>query len=185
MDPRSLTRTYGGRRERYRPSPRADTGSVSHQPEGSVLLSTSAVVEDSVRDSVGLDPRIPDPEQIAISADGGVVTLRGTVGSFSQRRAAEDDALDLEGVSDVNNELQVRLLRGAPREDADIRGIALQILMWDALVPADLINVKVSDGWVTLTGTVSYQFESDAAYDDVADLICLVAVTNDIKVSNP
>ena len=113
------------------------------------------------------------------------MTLRGTVGSFSQRRAAEDDALDLEGVSDVNNELQVRLLSDSRREDADIRGIALQILMWDALVPADLINVKVSDGWVTLTGSVSYQFESDAAYDDIADLIGVVAVTNDIKVSNP
>jgi hypothetical protein len=33
-------------------------------------------------------------------------------------------------------------------------------------VPADLIDVKVADGWVTLTGDVSYQFESDAAFED-------------------
>jgi osmotically-inducible protein OsmY len=36
-----------------------------------------------------------------------------------------------------------------------------------------------------LTGTVKYQFESDAAYDDVADLYGVTGVTNDLTVVNP
>ena len=146
-------------------------------------MSTNPTIEDEVRDQLVLDPRLPDPEQVAVSADGGAVTLRGTVGSFSQRRHAVDDARNVEGVYDVYDEVKVRLLDEYAREDADIRGIALQILMWDAEVPADLIDVKVDDGWVTLTGDVSYQFESDAAFGDVADMLGVVGVTNSIRVT--
>jgi osmotically-inducible protein OsmY len=145
----------------------------------------NATIEDAVRDALMLDPRIPDPEQVAVAADGGTVTLRGTVGSFRQRRAAVGDANEVDGVDDVYDQLDVRLLDDARRDDADIRGIVLQILMWDAEVPADLIDVKVADGWVTLTGDVSYQFESDAAFEDVAGLLGVVGVTNQIRVTTP
>jgi osmotically-inducible protein OsmY len=148
-------------------------------------VSTSATIEDDIREALEFDPRIPDPAQVAVSAEDGGVTLRGTVGSFSQRRAAVADARKADGVYDVSDELEVRLLNEARREDADLRGISLQILMWDNLVPADSIDVKVKDGWVTLTGEVSYQFESDAAYSDVADLVGVYGVTNEIKVITP
>ena len=96
---------------------------------------TNTTVEDEVRDALQLDPRIPDDGEIALSAEEGTVTLRGTVGSFSQRRAAVKDAREVDGVDDVVDELQVRLLNDDRREDADIRGAALQFLMWDVEVP--------------------------------------------------
>ena len=145
----------------------------------------NASTEDAVREVLSLDQRIPDPEQVAVSADTGLVTLRGTVGSFGQRRAAVHDAANVVGVDDVIDELKVRLLDESRREDADIRGMALQILMWDADVPAELIDVKVDEGWVTLSGDVSYQFESDAAFEDVADMLGVVGVTNSIRVTTP
>jgi len=146
---------------------------------------TNATIEDEIRDALVLDPRIPDPAEIAVSAEAGTATLRGTVGSFRQRRAAVDDTNKVDGVYDVYDvydEMQVRLLDDSRRDDADIRGIVLQILMWDVEVPSDLIDVKVKDGWVTLTGEVGYQFESDAAFDDVASLFGVVGITNEIKV---
>ena len=145
----------------------------------------NASTEDAVREVLSLDQRIPDPDQVAVSAEAGIVTLRGTVGSFGQRRAAVHDAANVVGVDDVNDELKVRLLDESRREDADIRGMALQILMWDADVPAELIDVKVDKGWVTLTGDVSYQFESDAAFEDVADMLGVVGVTNSSRVTTP
>jgi osmotically-inducible protein OsmY len=148
-------------------------------------VSTNATIEDDIRTALVLDPRIPDPTEIAISAEAGAATLRGTVGSFGQRRAAVNDTQDVAGVYDVYDELEVRLLNDARRDDTDIRGIALQILMWDVEVPAEMIEVKVSEGWVTLSGDVSYQFESDAAYGDVASLFGVVGITNEIKVITP
>ncbi len=146
---------------------------------------TNTTIEDEVRDALQLDPRIPDDAEIALSAEEGTVTLRGTVGSFSQRRAAVKDAREVDDVDDVVDELQVRLLNDDRREDADIRGAALQFLMWDIEVPSESIDVKISEGWATLKGDVSYQFESDAAFDDVACLYGVVGITNEIKVITP
>jgi osmotically-inducible protein OsmY len=57
--------------------------------------------------------------------------------------------------------------------------------MWDIEVPAEAIDVKVQDGWVTLEGSVGYQFQSDDAFDDVASLYGVTGVTNEIKVVEP
>ena len=72
---------------------------------------------------------------------------------------------DFAGVFNVENELQVRLLDEYAREDAEIRGAALQNLMWDSELPVGAIDVKVMDGWLTLEGYVNHQYQSDAAFD--------------------
>src|SRR5690242_10803002 len=129
------------------------------------------------------DPRLPDSAEIAVSAADGVVTLRGTVESFSQRRAAADDAKQIEGVYEVDDQLKVNLIGDNRREDDEIRGVALQALIWDTEVPSDALDVKVQEGWITLTGDVGFQFQSDAAYDDVASLYGVYGVTNEIRVN--
>jgi osmotically-inducible protein OsmY len=148
-------------------------------------MTYNATVEDDIRATLVSDPRIPSPEEVAIAAVDGSVVLRGTVGSFGQRRAAVSDAHKVQGVDEVDDQLQVRILDSERRSDADIRGIALQVLHWDTEVPEDLVDVKVSDGWLTLKGEVDYQFESDAAFNDVANLQGVLGITNEIKVITP
>jgi len=89
-------------------------------------VSTNTTIEAELRESLSSDPRIPDPDEIAVSAEDRALTLRGTVGSFSQRSAAVDDARRIAGVDYVYDDLQVRLLDDARREDAEIRGTALR-----------------------------------------------------------
>src|SRR5271163_3114157 len=79
------------------------------QPKGAPML-TSTTLEDEIRSALDLDPRIPAPGEIAVVAEGGVVTLRGTVGSFRQRRAAVTDARAVDDDYEVQDELKVRLL---------------------------------------------------------------------------
>lgn len=148
-------------------------------------MPTTTQLEDEVQSSIALDPRIPDPVEIAVSGDGGIITLRGTVESFAQRRAAVEDAEATEGVYAVEDELDVDLLGDYRREDDEIRGIALQFLTWDIEVPVESIDVQVDDGWVTLGGEVDFQFESDAAFNDVASLYGVVGITDEITVSTP
>jgi osmotically-inducible protein OsmY len=146
---------------------------------------TDTPLADAVMASLDRDPRIPDSLEVAVAADDGIVTLRGTVERFSQRRAAAQDAKKVAGVDEVDNQLKVSLTGADRRDDDEIRGAALQGLIWDVEVPSDFVDVKVDDGWITLTGNVSYQFESDAAYDDVASLYGIFGVTNEIVVSTP
>jgi osmotically-inducible protein OsmY len=134
-------------------------------------MPTRASVQDAVREALDKDSRLAHPSEVAVLCEDGVVTLRGTVGSFGQRLAAVRDARKVPGVDIVDDQIEVRILDPDGRADAD--------------VPAELIEVKVTDGLVTLTGEVSYQFQSDAAYNDVADVFGVIGITNDIRVVNP
>ena len=143
---------------------------------------TNDRVIDDVRTELASDPRLPYTEEIAVEAFGDTVTLRGTVGSFAQQRAAVADARRTRGVVDVYDELNVRILDRDRRMDAEIRGAALQRLAWDTEIPGDYLDVHVKDGWVTLKGDVDFQFQSDLAFDDVSRMHGVTGVTNDIKV---
>jgi osmotically-inducible protein OsmY len=105
------------------------------------------------------DPKV-DSRAIAVSADEGKVTLRGTVGSLREKREAAAVAARVFGVIAVDNELQVRLLDEAKRSDAQLRKDVLQALMLDDLVPPT-VDAKVDSGFVTLTGTAEWQFQRD------------------------
>jgi hypothetical protein len=52
------------------------------------------------------DPKI-DNSAIAVSADDGRVTLRGTVGSLREKREAKNAAARVFGVVSVDNQLEV------------------------------------------------------------------------------
>ena len=136
-----------------------------------------------VEEELFWDPRV-DNEAIAVATDDGDVTLRGTVGSFRQKREAKQDAERVHGVEMVNNELQVRILDAHRRDDADLRGAVLQAFTLDSLVPST-IDAKVMDGWVTLTGTANWQFERDEAEFIASNILGVVAVDSEIELVTP
>ena len=131
------------------------------------------------------DPRAsttgyPIPAEVAVSERHGTVTLRGSVGSFHQRRTAVKIARSAQGVLAVEDELWVD-----PRDrwqDNEIRGAALQALMSSDPVPGDRIDVTVANGWLTLKGEVKHQYETDAAFEAVCRLPGVGGITNEIKV---
>jgi osmotically-inducible protein OsmY len=147
-------------------------------------VKTDTELVADVIDELVFDPRIDTVDTIAVGADDGAVTLRGTVGSFYEKRSATKAAKRVSGVSTVHNELDVRLMTDARRDDADIRAAALQALMLDSLVPAGSIGVKVDDGVLTMTGSVAWQYQREAAEEDVLPLIGLVDIDDQITVVN-
>ena len=145
-------------------------------------MKTDDELEQDVREELLYDARVDDPADIAISVEFGAITLRGTVTTYFQKRATETAVKRVAGVIDVDNRIDVRLMTEHQREDAEIRGAALQSLMSDAQIPADRLDVRVKDGGLTLTGDVDWLYQSDAAYDDVAGLIGVVDVTNALAI---
>ena len=139
-------------------------------------------IETDVKAALADDPHVPYADEIGIESYDGIVTLRGTVGTFGQERAAVADTRRTRGVIDVYDELQVRLLNSDRRIDAEIRGAALQRLMEDPMLDADYLDVRVKDGWVTLTGDVDRQFQSDTAFEHMTSVRGVTGVTNKIRV---
>jgi osmotically-inducible protein OsmY len=136
-----------------------------------------------VADELFWDPKI-DAEEIAVAADEGLVTLRGTVGSFRQKREAKAAAERVWGVVEVDNELQVRILDDRRRDDAEVRGDVLQALMLNSLIPTS-VDAKVSYGLVTLTGSVDHQYQRDEAVCVAANVLGVVGVDDEIMLAEP
>jgi len=144
---------------------------------------TDADLERDVNDELLWDPRV-DPAEIAVSAKDGVVTLRGTVGSFHERRDAKRAAKRVYGVKSVDDQLEVRLIMANRIDDAELRGSVLQMLMLDSLVPST-IDAHVKNGAVKLTGTAEWQYQRDAAEDDVMNVFGVVDIVDEIALMGP
>jgi osmotically-inducible protein OsmY len=136
-----------------------------------------------VSDELFWDPKV-DNAAIAVSANDGKVTLRGTVGSLREKREAKKAAQRVFGVISVDNELQVNLIDDQQREDADLRSDVLQALMLDSLVPAT-VDAKVEDGFVTLTGTADWQYQRDEAEFVASNIVGTLDVFDEIELTYP
>jgi len=128
------------------------------------------------------DPKL-DSKAIAVTAADGAVTLRGTVASLREKREAGKAAARVFGVTEVSNELQVRMLDSSRRDDADLRGDVLQALMLDSFVPMT-VDAKVRDGVVTLTGTAQWQYQRDEAEFLTASVPGVSGLKNDITLTS-
>jgi osmotically-inducible protein OsmY len=140
-------------------------------------------LELNVTEELAWDPKVAS-DTIAVSAGDGTVTLRGTVGSFRQKREAQKAAERVYGVTAVNNDLDVRILTEYPRENAELRGDVLQALMLDSLVPST-VDATAKDGFVTLTGTTDRQYQRDEAAFIAGNVYGVTGVENDIYLTTP
>jgi osmotically-inducible protein OsmY len=144
---------------------------------------TNPDLQRNVTDELYWDPKI-DSEEIAVSTKDGVVTLRGTVGSFRQRREAQRAAERVWGVKEVDSELEVRMLTEHRRDDAELRGEVLQALMLDSLVPIS-VDATVKNGLVTLNGAVDWQYQRDEAEFVAGNIVGISDVYNEIQLVRP
>jgi len=129
------------------------------------------------------DPKI-DSEAIAVAADGGTVTLRGSVGSPREKHEARKATERVSGVEYVNDELYVRILNEHRREDAELRGHVLQALVLDSTVPTT-VDATVRSGQVTLTGVATWKYQRDEAEFVAGNIRGVVGVHNEIALATP
>lgn len=104
---------------------------------------------------------VVEPFEIDTLVNGGVVTLTGTVDSWKEKQLAAKAAKGIRGVIDVNNAISVDL--PADRPDAELRREVEAALRWDLRVDHELIDVKVSDAEVILSGIVGSAMEKRLA----------------------
>jgi osmotically-inducible protein OsmY len=142
---------------------------------------TDLELKKNVETELNWEPSVNAP-QIGVSVKGGIVTLSGYSQSYWERYAAERAVERVAGVKAIVNELEVRLPSSSERTDEDIARAAVNALNWSIAVPDDRIKVKVSKGWITLEGTVNWQFQKKAAEKAVRDLTGVRGISNLIEV---
>lgn len=111
------------------------------------------------------------------------MTLTGSVDTLSARSAAEDLARNTVGVRAVKNEIVTHPVQ--PTTDRWLERRVDEALAFDPLTDARDIHALVSNGQVTLTGSVDSYLESAEALDDTSNLDGVTRVDNKLRVRSP
>src|SRR6202165_4713185 len=142
-------------------------------------MKSDSEIERDVRDELRWDPDL-NADDIALSVKNGVVTLAGFTPSYSDKFEAEAAAKRVAGVLGVANDIEVRLPAIDQRPDPDIARDAVAALKSELPISHDRIKGIVKDGWITLEGTVEWQYQKTTAENAVRKVKGVKGVTNAI-----
>jgi len=144
-------------------------------------MKTDAQLKQDVIAELGWEPAV-NAAQIGVEVNAGVVTLAGHVNSFSEKWHAEHAAQRVSGVKALAVEIDVNLPGLNKRTDADIARAAGNVLEWTMNAPQDSLKVMVEGGWITLSGTVDWQYQKQAAAAAVRYLMGVTGISNTITL---
>src|SRR6266446_5799112 len=166
--------------------PPANKPDVSRQQTWRNDARSSAMKSDidikrDVEDELRLNPDL-DATDIADAVFNGVVTLSGFVRSYSQRWEAERTAKRVNGVAGVANDIEVRLPVFNRRPDPEIARDAVSAIQSELPYSSDHIRVVVKDGWITLEGSVDWNYQRERAEQAVRRMRGVKGITNLISI---
>ena len=143
-------------------------------------MTTDRKLQEQVLAALEWEPGV-DAAHIGVAVTDSVVTMHGTVPTFRQKWLAERAARHVHGVRAVANDLDVAGIGTAPT-DTDIAEAVANALEWESGVPDGCVQATVRHGWVTLSGTVPWQFQHAAAERAVERVQGVKGVSNSVIV---
>lgn len=148
-------------------------------------MSTDAELKTDVLAELLWEPSVHAAHIVVIARDG-VVSLSGHVASYAEKRGAEAAASRVRGVKALTDELDVRPPSSdEKRDDTQLAAAITDRLGWSATIPRGAVKVEVEKGWVTLSGTVEWRFQSQAAEAEIRHLAGVTGMSNLITIKRP
>jgi osmotically-inducible protein OsmY len=139
-------------------------------------------LQTTVTEELSYNPSI-DAAHLVVLANDGVVTLSGDVASLPEQDAAKRAALRVWGVKAVADDMVVRDPGASGTKDSEIAEAAAQMLKWAVDVPSDMVEAGVHNHTITLSGTVNWQYQREAAARAVMYIKGVTAVANTISLA--
>ncbi|MGA7722011.1 MAG: BON domain-containing protein [Ignavibacteriaceae bacterium] len=147
-------------------------------------MKNNSELQKDVQDAIKWEPLL-NAAEIGVTVKDGIVTLTGTVDSYSKKTEAEDAAKNVAGVKAVVEKIEIKLNNGrAKKDDNEIAGEVLNALKWHWQIPNDKIKVKVEKGRVTLEGELEWNYQKEAAIKTVKNLLGVTNVTSFIIIKS-
>ena len=136
-------------------------------------------LRDRVERQLEWEPEVTSTD-IGVGAEDGIITLTGSVGSYSEKIAAEKAAKRTFGVKGVANDISVTPLFKVT--DSDIAATAVSALESRSNIPSENIKVTVKGEYIYLDGKVELKFQKEAAENAVNHVRGAKGVINNIEV---
>ena len=158
---------------------------INHHP----VERTDIEIAEDVRSSLQRDVYLTGMP-IEVSVNNGIVTLSGKVSNLYQKVRAVNDVNWIWNVQGLQNNIEVewweeqdvRRSPAAPTTDEIKENIENELYQDLRLKDPFNINVDVSFGEVTLTGTVESYRQKQLAVNDVMNVVGVIGVTNMLNV---
>lgn len=142
---------------------------------------TDAQLKSDVTTALECDPTLHASE-ILVTTKDGVVTLAGTVPHFAEKQAAEHATQRVRGVRAIAEDLKVQVAGTHQRSDSEIAQSIVDSLKWNVWIPKK-VQVVVENGWVTLSGDVTWNFQRKSAEDAIRYQSGVKGVSNQITLT--
>ena len=143
-------------------------------------MKTDAQLKTDVTTELQWEPML-HANDIKVCAKDGIVTLSGSVPHYAEKFAAERAAQRVVGVTAIAEELEVNLTGVHKRPDSEIAESVVNSLKWHVWIPSH-VQAVVENGWVTLTGEVSWGFQRQSAEDAIRFQSGVKGVSNNITL---
>ena len=140
-------------------------------------------IEMNIRDELGYNKSILEPENIKINVKDGVVTLSGTVSHYREKLMAQSIASWQDGVKDMISNIKV-LSPAAAKSDANIYDIVNDVLK-DHFPLEKNVVADVNDGIVTVSGSVRNLWAKEHITDELLQIAGVNDVNNDLVILPP
>ncbi len=144
-------------------------------------MKTNQELQHDVENAIKWEPLMHDAE-IGVSVKNGVVSLSGTVDSYVKKMEAENASKKVKGVKAIVEHIEVKFPSTWNKADVEVANEILEALKVNYAVPNELIQVKVENGWVTLEGELTWNYERESTLSATKYLNGVKGITNHLKL---
>lgn len=145
-------------------------------------MKTNETLQRDVQNAIKWEPLL-EAAEIGVTAKDGVVTLTGTVDTYSKKCEAEDATKNVLGVKAVVEKININFHSSMDKKnDGDIANEVLNAYKWNWEIPSQKVKVRVENGWVTLEGEVAWNYQRQAAARVIKNLDGVMGVHNNMTV---
>ena len=144
-------------------------------------MKTDTQLQQDVLAELQWEPSV-NAAAIGVEVTDGIVTLSGHVDSHGEKWGAENAAQRVAGVKGLAVDIHVNLPPLSQRTDADIARAARNVLEWTTYLPREAVKVMVEGGWITLSGTVEWEYQRHMAAAAVRHLLGVTGVSDDLAL---
>ncbi len=146
------------------------------------MTKTEESLKKRVVDQLYWDDRV-NASDIKVEVHGSTVKLSGNVPSYRAREDAVLDAWTIDGVSGVENEIEVEFptTYKVPTDDT-IKTKIDNRLLWNTYIDSTDVDTKVNAGFVELEGSVDAYWKKIRAEQLASDVDGVIDIQNEIAV---
>jgi osmotically-inducible protein OsmY len=125
------------------------------------MIKTNEILQKDVLNAIKWDPLL-NAAEVGVTVKDGVIILTGVIDSYAKKIEAETAAKNVAGVKVVVETIDIQFAGIGKKLDSEIAIDVLAALKWNWQFSSDKIK-KVEEGWVTLEGELSWNYQRDAA----------------------